>query len=524
MTRLQSGLASNEKPSLRVRYLRQFGRDEDGGIIVLTLLLLVVMLVMGGMAVDFMRYESRRALLQSVSDRAVLAAAELDLQVDSSEVVIDYFRANGVEDAIIGAPIVNDEPGSRSVRVNSELDISTIYLGFVGIDELSAPAASAAIEGTGNIEISMVLDISGSMGGNVNVPDRGNVEKMVLLQEAASAFVDTLLIPEYQDQVSISLVNYSADVSVGDGIYDALTTTPDTIYEAADGSFTEYTDEELEQMELLDPDFEVALGTPHTNPSRCIEFNDSEFTTRTFDTARTYQQVARFSTTNGSTFRSPRCPEEDFQGIIALTQDGDRLKTAINQLRPTKTTSIHLGMKWGVSLIDPSMRDLLAGVPGVDPAFAGVRPADYTDATSAVDTAKYVILMTDGQNYAGPRMKDSYYADPFWRAAYNQYGINYWRNNINDHPSGSRPGTGNVLMTPHTRFEQDDLMQDICTAARAEGRITVFTIAMGSTTHGETQMKICAEKAANYFETQGGEITAIFATIASQITDLRLNL
>jgi hypothetical protein len=420
---------------------------------------------------------------------------------------------------------VNDEPGSRSVRVNSELDISTIYLRFIGIDELSAPARSAAIEGTGNIEISLVLDISGSMGNNVAVDGRGNVEKMVLLQEAANSFVDTLLIPEYKDQVSISLVNYSADVSAGEGIYKALNTTPDTIFVNDDGDVSVFDTEEIEEMLEDDPDFVVAsLGTPYTNPSRCIEFKDIEFQTRTFDTERTYQQVARFSTTYGSTFRSPRCPEEDFQGIIPLTQDPDLLKDAINQLRPTKTTSIHLGMKWGVSLVDPSMRDLLAGVPGVDPAFAGVRPADYTDATSAVDTAKYVILMTDGQNYAGPRMKDSYYADPFWRAAYNEYGINYWRNNIDNHPAGTRPSTGNVLMTPHTRFQQDDLMQDICTAARAESKITVFTIAMGSTTWGETQMKICAQKAANYFETQGDELAAIFATIASQITDLRLNL
>ena len=60
----------------RVAFLKQFGRDEDGSIIVLTLLLLFGMLIVGGMAVDFMRYESRRAQLQSVSDRAVLAAAD----------------------------------------------------------------------------------------------------------------------------------------------------------------------------------------------------------------------------------------------------------------------------------------------------------------------------------------------------------------------------------------------------------------------------------------------------------------
>ena len=66
---------AGNKTRLRTRYLRAFGRDEDGEIIILTLILLVVMLVVGGMGVDFMRFEARRVVLQSVSDRAVLAAA-----------------------------------------------------------------------------------------------------------------------------------------------------------------------------------------------------------------------------------------------------------------------------------------------------------------------------------------------------------------------------------------------------------------------------------------------------------------
>ena len=38
--------------------LRRFGRAEDGGLMVLSLVLFMLMLLMGGLAVDLMRYET----------------------------------------------------------------------------------------------------------------------------------------------------------------------------------------------------------------------------------------------------------------------------------------------------------------------------------------------------------------------------------------------------------------------------------------------------------------------------------
>ncbi|MFT5631700.1 MAG: Flp pilus assembly protein TadG, partial [Gammaproteobacteria bacterium] len=95
--------------------LRRFGRDESGVMIVLTMLFLVLMMIMGGMAVDFMRFESRRTMLQSVSDRAVLAAADLDQDKVAAEVVIDYFEKAGFGGTIIGEPDVIDTPDYNSV-------------------------------------------------------------------------------------------------------------------------------------------------------------------------------------------------------------------------------------------------------------------------------------------------------------------------------------------------------------------------------------------------------------------------
>lgn len=501
----------------RARVLRQFCRDEEGGILIMALLLLIIMLVMGGMAVDFMRFESRRALLQSVSDRAVLAAAELDQTLDPADVVEDYFQKAGFGSAIIGSPIIDDRSGSRSVEVRSEIELNTFYLRLIGIDTLDAPAASAAIEGTGNIEVSLVLDISGSMDSTVR--NSGGKRRYQLLQTAASNFVDELLKPEYENQVSISLVNYSANVNIGDELFNALNIRGPNYVDI--GGFE------------TDPNTgapNVEVPERYLNPSRCIDFNDSEFSKTTFDTARVYQQVEHFDFYSGykGTPHLTSCPQYDYEAIIPLTQDANRLKNAISQLRPRTYTAIHMGVKWGVSLLDPSMRDLLATVPTIDPAFRGQRPFDYGTAGSAISTVKYLVLMTDGENVANRRLHEQYYDSTTEVKEFRDHNFYRWVYEVSPDRQRNNRYNYNTLVNHYTRQEYsanqaDNWMQSMCTAAKNRN-ITVFTIAMGAPEHGEDEMRACATSGAHYFEDEGGALDDIFANIAQQITDLRLSL
>ncbi|MEO0905385.1 MAG: pilus assembly protein TadG-related protein, partial [Pseudomonadota bacterium] len=197
----------------QLMFLRQFRKDEDGGLIVLTLLLLISMLVVGGMAVDFMRFEAERTKLQSVSDRAVLAAANLNQSRPPEDVITDFFAAEGYAGAIIGDPDIDKNDLGSTIRIDSRVDVNTFYLRLVGIDSLSAPATASAVEGTGNVEVSLILDISGSMGsamtgqanvldadGNKTYDEDGNIiteereeTRMFFLQQAANQFVEDLL-------------------------------------------------------------------------------------------------------------------------------------------------------------------------------------------------------------------------------------------------------------------------------------------------------------------------------------------
>ncbi|MEJ6402465.1 pilus assembly protein [Yoonia sp. 2307UL14-13] len=543
--------------------LRRFGRDEDGSIIIFTIVLMVVMLVIGGMAVDFMRFESRRALLQSVSDRAVLAAAELDQDKDRATVVTDYFEKAGFGGAIIGTPSVKGSTGSKSVTVRSAVDVGTFYLRFVGIDTLTAPAVSSAIEGTGDIEISLVLDISGSMGENggaLDDDDNPTAEtKLDLLKEAATNFNNRLLVADYQDQISISLVAYTAHVNLGAHIFNAINTTPPTRWDTSQweaGEADEDTpgarisvptpDDKTEVIIYTGESEDDPVYTSFTNPAHCVDIPESEFGSTNWDSTLELQQVEFYDPYGSSTGGPvrPICPTETFEAIIPLSQNAAILNAAINSYQPRTTTSIHDGMKWGVNMLDPSFRTILSSAPLADPAFRGVRPSNFATDASTLDTKKFVILLTDGANFQGFRLKqddsfgdDRSYENVRQRVFWNDHSYEAW-NNLDSDDREPFPNYTFETKGPSVT-DKNRMLQSICDAAKDSG-VIVYTIAMNADTEenrddgisGVEAMQNCAtvlrEGQPNaerlFYDTTENSIDNIFQAIADQIVDLRLSL
>lgn len=206
-------------------FLRAFRRDERGEIIILTLLLLITMLIMGGMAVDFMRFESKRVVLQDATDRAVLAAADLDQTIDPEDVIYEYFEASGYDRSVVTPNILRNSASVREIEVTSQIDMDTIFLRLVGIDDLTAPAASTAREGVNKVEVSLVLDYSLSMtkGESGDVTEFGSGRgKIGDLQDAARDFANTLLDPAYNGRFSLNIVPYAGHVNPGPDMHAFL--------------------------------------------------------------------------------------------------------------------------------------------------------------------------------------------------------------------------------------------------------------------------------------------------------------
>ena len=475
--------------------LQCFGREEGGAIIVMTIMFLGLMMIMGGMAVDFMRFESRRTMLQSVADRSVLAAADLDQDKVAKEVVIDYFEKAGFGGTIEGEPDIIDTADYNSVGVKARYEMNSIYLKMLGIEKLSAPAAATAVEGVANIEISMVVDISGSMRNEV-VPADGSAStqtKIQALRAAATTFAETVLVPKYKDNISLSFVPYSEHVNAGPAIFDEMT-----------------------------------VSKKH-NWSHCIEFESADFNTAAIDLSRTYQQMQHFQwnsiDTNNDGVKENGvidtvCPQYDYERIVPLTQNLDALKLEIAKIQPRAGTSIFLGLKWGLALLDDSMQSVVTKMianEDVDAAFAG-RPAAYPVDGVASETQKVIVLMTDGQNDSSWRLQDWMYqtASQYAHWASN----NFWYSR--DRDFGFENFT-NFAWKKYDNTIGNTYMQQLCTLAKDEG-VIVYAVAVEATDDGRTEMAKCASSPAHFFSASGADLETIFGAIAKQITELRLSL
>ncbi|MCC1491720.1 TadE/TadG family type IV pilus assembly protein [Cognatishimia sp. F0-27] len=184
--------------------------DEDGNITIFSVFMTVLILMITGAAVDIMRHEATRAKLQGTMDRAVLAAADLDQMQDPETVVRDYMAKSGLEEVLANVS-VNGGFNERTVSADGSADMSTIFLHMSGFDTLTAPAASAAEERISNVEISLVLDISGSMRYN---------QRMDRLRPAAQDFVDKVMDETSVGVTTLNLVPYAGHVNPGTELFE----------------------------------------------------------------------------------------------------------------------------------------------------------------------------------------------------------------------------------------------------------------------------------------------------------------
>lgn len=189
--------------------LQRFWRSEDGNSTIVCIYLCLAILLVTGGAIDVMRYEAVRTKMQHVLDRAVLAAADLDQEADPSAVVQDYAEKAGLGNALTGVT-VEQGVNYRTVSATGRSDMDTLFMRMSGIDTLSAPGLSTAEEKIANVEISMVLDISGSMRDN---------NRMVNLKPAAKSFVDKVMTEESEGVTTLNLVPYAGQVNPGEYMF-----------------------------------------------------------------------------------------------------------------------------------------------------------------------------------------------------------------------------------------------------------------------------------------------------------------
>ena len=522
--------------------MRAFGRDEDGAMLLFALSILVVMLMVAGMAVDLAIVEDTRVRMQQTADRAVLAAADLDQPRDAQEVVDDYFLKAGLDSTVTSVKIT-EGLNFRRVEANTLSTVDTTFMHMLGIDSLDTPSRSVAEERITDIEISLVLDVSGSMGSN---------SRLTNLKTAAANFFDAVVDEaSTQGVTSVSIIPYNHVVNVGDQLLNHL--NPDTEHEE----------------------------------SHCIRFRDDDFDSIAISPTTPLERVAHFHYwTNG--YREPKwhqywCKDENKYEIMVHETRIQQMKNYVNALQAGGWTATDNGMKWAAALLDPAIRPAVNNLvtDGVVQSKAANRPADYNND----ENMKVIVLMTDGSNTEQRDISDAYktgMSDVYrtgsgsnWSDWYTMIGSNpsshrYYRpmspyGNGDDRwvsslPSGAQRVSNqdlyirfslddaanylwkhghshrsdyptefwnryNNVMNRHDRNTQiDDRMKDMCdTVKNAVGNETqIFTIGFEAPSRAEAVLKDCASTAAHFYDIDGTDINVAFQSIANTINRLRL--
>ncbi|MGL4321636.1 MAG: hypothetical protein ACRCS3_12300, partial [Paracoccaceae bacterium] len=441
-----------------------------------------------------------------------------------------------------------------------------VFAPMIGFNTFPVPAASAARQSISDIEIVLVLDVSGSMSG----------AKIANLKTAASNFVDTVTANNADNRVSISIVPYNAQVNLPDYLIAQYNAT---------GTAT------VPNANCLEiPASMYSVGSiSRTEPIPRAVYADTAS-----GTSGSMGFVARSTNGNGGAtnafqFCNPRNGDAVTGAltenlVVPPSSDATVLKARINALYAAGNTSITLGMKWGVNMIDPGTRPVYAQLAsqGDMTTNLGNRPFDYR----APDKMKFIVLMTDGEHVAhritAPAYRDEAATSGVWIGEDGNYSIRhtanrpaaagtneYWVPHRNDWRAA--PWTGHVdnSGTPQqlswttlwqqqrmswvawqfyarafatdynarvavfnstmseltdlyaTVTEMNNSLQQSCNLAKANG-VVVYGIAFEAPENGQNQIRSCSSSDLTYFQPVGGDLGTAFDSIAAQITQLRL--
>lgn len=521
---------------------RNFADDERGATLVLFSMMLIPMLLVIGFAMELALSEFNRTQLQTTTDSASLAAADLQQTLDPEEVVNDFFTKAGLQDTVGKVTIVEDDNG-RSVTVETQFDQEALLAKIAGIDTWRIPVTGAATELRGDIEIAVVLDNSGSMSwapGSTSGP-ASDPSRMDLLIPAAEKFIDAVQPkPGEKGTTTVSLVPFATQVSAGADLLSYFN-----------------------------------VSSEHTT-SNCVTFSEtSDYNATAVSTTEPLVRTAHHDAASGSNsgwdlnLDRVVCAINPSRDILAWSENPSNLKAKIRAMEPYGNTSIEIATKWAVALLDPSLRPVLnslaekEGYEYLEKAKIRGTPLEY----DAVTSRKYLVVMSDGENTQSWDIKEPYRSgmSPVFRLSgtnnyayyrdrsgtsrdYYRVSIDRWRNSpgndatqltwqevwadmsvrkfVNDIKSEadtSRTANQfyNEIVSSSQSSWKNDRTKEICKAARDAG-ITVFTIGMDTYGQGDTTLSDCASSTSNFYDVQGLDIAKAFETIARQINQLRL--
>lgn len=531
-------------------FLGRFGASNRGNVAMLFAVAMPVLVMITMGSVDISRAQTVRAALQDALDVAALAAARSSATTNEEINAIGNraLRANlqHFDEATLSQAsfVLND---NQVVVASAKVNVKTLVAGIVLPDSgrlfndyIPVGSKTEVNRSAKNLEVAMVLDVTGSMDGN----------DIASLKTASIDLVDTIVKDQQSPYTSrISLVPYSMGVNLG-----ALATQARGAVAAglsissASKSCSSTWSGTTCNVTLTVPNHGFAVGDRFvidSAPTGSTSLNSSTNTAYTI-TARSTSSLTfqlnrnpstsvsggkiycvtagcaylRFTNLDGgisvqkiSTCVTERTGAQAYTDaspasapvgrnypmnevdnaclsseVLPLSSSKTILKSRINALTAVGSTAGHIGTAWGWYTLSPNF-NALWGSSAANP---------YNSA----ETIKVVVLMTDGD----------------FNTPYNTGVI------AGDALTGSG-ANANKINQAATNGASASQAAHLCTAMRQRG-ITVYTVAfsVAANSPAATLLNGCASSSDKAFVASSGtQLVAAFQAIGRDITQLRIS-
>jgi len=504
--------------------LRNVCGDERGNVAILFALSILPVVGAIGVSVDYSRALRLKTQLQAVADGATMAGLNEyrntgDLQKGQQRLLafIDeglekdgMVRARELEEGesgrlggrvvFVDAAVI--DPSTSSVRPVLSTSIETPFMSIIGVNELDVSVftggavAGSTTQGTKDLELSLMLDVSGSMAG----------QKVIDMKAAANDFLDIVMPSDLAaNNRRVGVVPFSERVNVGSYASAATGLAPTAQIQTGTTTQNVFSTSSFSWLQKSSCGDRVQQATAYANYSQsqaeqyCVnnfsrrtnrgktEYSTPAvnsvqvpvYATRKLRTCVTERQGSHAYTDEGArsgSYVGSYDPDSGVSGqysssggcslpvIKALTTDKQALKNHINTFGTYNGTAGHTATAWSWYMLAPEWRSFWgADVPDV---------ASYSD----TNTIKAAVLMTDGE-----------------------YNSN-WAN-----PSASQQAVS------------------LCTAMKEKG-ITVYTIGFDMSTNpanvARQTLISCASPGKYYFPYNGEELRQAFEQIGNSLVTI----
>ena len=209
-------------------HLLKFKRDKYGTIAMVAALTLPIVIMVVGGAVDFLRWHSAKADTAAALDAAVLAGARTLLLTGEDGLAIAAAQAYYHKNVLDRYDVTSDSvafsvgDGGTSITGTGTASLPTSFLNLAGIESLMLtadpaagfPTAKITSGGGGNLEVSLMLDLTGSMCDDGEGPCTTGT-KIDALKIAAKDLVDIVVRPDQSNYTSrVALVPFSKRIRI----------------------------------------------------------------------------------------------------------------------------------------------------------------------------------------------------------------------------------------------------------------------------------------------------------------------